>query len=58
MSRSTPANGFTFAERYDALRATKLAQTREKQQVVGSMDHDDWGMILPPENERMLVDAI
>ncbi|MFO7696637.1 MAG: pyruvate formate lyase family protein, partial [Anaerolineae bacterium] len=26
--------------------------------VVGSMDHDDWGMILPPEEERLLVDAI
>ena len=22
------------------------------------MDHDDWGMILPPEEERVLVDAI
>ena len=47
-----------YRERYDALRATKVAQTQEKQGVVGSMDHDDWGMILPPEDQRELVDAI
>lgn len=58
MTDPTKTSGFTYSERYEALRATKLAQTREKQQVVGSMDHDDWGMILPPEEERVLVEAI
>lgn len=47
-----------YNERYDALRAVKLAQTLEKQRVVGSMDHDDWGMILPPEDSREIVQAI
>ncbi len=46
----------TYEERYDALRATKLAQTIEKQRVVGAMDHDDWGMILPPAERRAIVD--
>ena len=48
----------TYEERYDALRETKLAQTLEKQRVVGSMDHDDWGMILPPEDRREIVETI
>ena len=48
----------TYIERYDALRATKLAQTIAKQRLVGSMDHDDWGMILPPEDRRELVQTI
>jgi pyruvate-formate lyase len=48
----------TYKDRYDVLRATKLAQTLEKQRVVGSMDHDDWGMILPPEDQREIVQAI
>jgi formate C-acetyltransferase len=56
MPSPTPALG--YRERYDALRAAKLAQTLEKQRVVGSMDHDDWGMILPPEERREIVQAI
>ena len=35
------------SDRLEALRATKLAQTAEKQALIGSMDHDDWGLILP-----------
>lgn len=45
----------TFAERIDLLREIKLQQTREKQQVVGSMDHDDWALILPPAEKRKIV---
>lgn len=45
----------TYQERIEALRATKLEQTREKQQVIGSMDHDDWGLILPPPDKREIV---
>ncbi|MBC7234374.1 MAG: formate acetyltransferase [Chloroflexi bacterium] len=58
MSEQIAVKEYTYAERYDALRATKLAQTLEKQRVVGSMDHDDWGMILPPEDRRELVETI
>ena len=39
----------SFTQRLDALRAAKLAQTQEKQQLIGSMDHDDWALVLPPE---------
>jgi formate C-acetyltransferase len=42
----------------DALRATKLAQTREKQQVVGSMDRDDHALILPSPDRRKIVQTI
>ncbi|MFH1084557.1 MAG: pyruvate formate lyase family protein [Chloroflexota bacterium] len=49
---------YTYAERYESLHDTKLAQTIEKQQVVGSMDHDDWGQILPPPDRREIVQAI
>ncbi len=45
----------TFQQRIDLLRATKLEQTREKQRVVGSMDTDDHGLILPPPDRREIV---
>ncbi|NPV78833.1 MAG: formate acetyltransferase [Firmicutes bacterium] len=48
----------TYQERIEALRATKLEQTREKQQVIGSMDHDDWGLILPPPDKREIVQTV
>ena len=48
----------TYQERLEALRQTKLAQTQEKQQVIGAMDHDDWAMILPPPEYRKIVQAI
>lgn len=48
----------TFQDRLDALRRTKLAQTQEKQQIIGAMDHDDWAMILPPPELREVVQAI
>lgn len=47
-----------YRDRIDRLRATKLAQTREKQQVVGAMNHDDWGLILPPPDQREIVQTI
>ena len=49
---------FTYHDRLDALRATKLAQTREKQQLIGSMDHDDWALVLPPPDRREVVQTI
>lgn len=50
--------GWTYAERIDALRAAKLQQTLEKQRVVGAMDHDDHALILPPPDQRKLVQAM
>jgi len=48
----------TVSSRLDALRAAKLEQTREKQHVIGAMDHDDHALILPPPDRRRLVQAI
>ena len=39
----------TYRHRIDMLRATKVAQTRAKIAANGSMDHDDHGIILPPD---------
>lgn len=49
---------FTYQQRLDALRATKMEQTREKQAVLGAMNHDDWAVVLPPPELREIVDAI
>jgi formate C-acetyltransferase len=48
----------TYQQRLDTLRATKLMQTREKQQVNGAMDNDDHGIILPPPDRRKVVHTI
>ncbi len=48
----------TYQERLDLLREKKLAQTEEKRQVIGAMDHDDWALILPPPDLRKTVQAI
>ncbi len=50
--------GFTCRERLAALRATKQAQTREKWQLIGSMDHDDWALVLPPPDRREVIQTI
>jgi pyruvate-formate lyase len=58
MTVSAEVREFTFQERMDALRATKLAETREKQRVVGAMDRDDHALILPPPDRRKIVETI
>ncbi|MGE5222162.1 MAG: pyruvate formate lyase family protein, partial [Omnitrophica WOR_2 bacterium] len=45
----------TYQQRLDALRAAKMQQTREKQEIIGSMDHDDHALILPPPERRKIV---
>jgi formate C-acetyltransferase len=45
----------TYTDRLEALRAEKLCQTQEKQELIGSMDHDDWALILPPPEYREIV---
>lgn len=45
----------SYAQRIERLRETKMAQTREKQRVVGAMNHDDWALILPPPELREIV---
>jgi len=48
----------TYQQRIDALRARKMEQTQEKWVVIGSMDHDDWALVLPPEEYREVVQTI
>lgn len=48
----------SFGQRIDALRSTKLQQTKEKQEVIGAMDYDDWALVLPPPARRKLVQVV
>jgi hypothetical protein len=48
----------TYGQRLEAIRAAKLEQTREKQEVIGAMDYDDWALVLPPEESREMVETI
>jgi len=49
-------NKLTYQQRLDALRETKERQTQEKWKVIGSMDFDDHGRILPPPELREIVE--
>jgi pyruvate-formate lyase len=44
-----------YAARIDGLRRTKMAQTAEKQRIIGAMDYDDWALVLPPPELRKVV---
>jgi formate C-acetyltransferase len=46
---------YTYPSRLEALRTEKLRQTREKIELTGWKDHDDHGIVLPPENRRKIV---
>ncbi len=58
MDWSPVRNALSYAQRLDALRAAKLTATREKQALIGAMDHDDHALILPPPNRRKIVKTI
>ena len=55
MALSLDVTELTYQQRIDALRDEKLRCTREKQTLLGDMDFDDWGQILPPEDQRDYV---
>lgn len=55
ITRNSPATVQSYQQRIDRLRQIKLAQTREKQQVMGAMDYDDHALILPPPERREVV---
>ena len=46
---------FTYTDRIEALRAAKLAHTRQKIEITGYKDHDDHALILPPPDRREIV---
>jgi len=48
----------TYKQRLDALRETKMKHTREKQEILGFMDFDDHGRILPPPKTREISEAL
>ena len=52
------ANEMTYQQRLDSLHATKLKQTREKQEMKGAMDRDDQGLVLLPREAGEVVEAI
>jgi len=45
----------TYQQRLDALHEKKLKVTKEKQEIIGAMNYDDWGILLPPEEVREVV---
>ena len=54
----TATQQWTYEQRIEALRQTKLRNTREKQQVLGAMDRDDQGQVLPPPELRQIVETM
>ena len=46
------STGLTYRQRLDLLREKKLEQTREKIELYGYMDEDDYGTVPPPEDFR------
>ena len=49
---------YTYQQRIDALRSTKLKHTQEKWEALGSIDMDDHAIILPPPESRRYVQVM
>ncbi len=58
MMEITAVKHYTYQERIEALRATKMKHTQEKWEVIGSMDFDDHAIMLPPPESRKIVQVI
>ncbi len=54
----TTLKEYTYLERIEKLRATKMRHTEEKWQQLGSIDMDDHAIILPPPESRKLVNVV
>ena len=52
----TIVTSMTYQQRMDLLRAAKAQQTQDKQQVLGAMDYDDQGQVLPPAHMTEIVE--
>jgi formate C-acetyltransferase len=52
---TTERKMLSYRDRLEALRATKLAQTREKIELTGYKDQDDLALILPPADLREII---
>jgi formate C-acetyltransferase len=55
MIKTIKKNTYSYQDRIEALRATKLAQTREKIELTGYKDQDDVALILPPLDRREII---
>lgn len=55
MGNTAVRDSLGFEERIGHLHRTRLAQTAEKQQVIGAMDYDDWALVLPPPDLRRIT---
>jgi formate C-acetyltransferase len=58
MDTVSKTSHFTYQHRINMLRESKQRYTQEKQRVIGAMDYDDWGMILPAPDERVIVEVM
>jgi formate C-acetyltransferase len=47
----------TYQQRLEMLRTTKMEQTRQKQALLGAMDYDDQGQVLPPADLAEIVEV-
>jgi hypothetical protein len=47
----------TYAQRLEMLRHAKMEQTRRKQEMLGAMDYDDQGQVLPPGDMARLIEV-
>ena len=48
----------SYQDRIERLRLRKMEQTQEKWDLIGSMDYDDWALVLPPPEKRKVVKTI
>lgn len=58
MGISITEDVLTYQQRVDGLRATKQRHTKEKQQIIGAMDYDDWGIIPPPPEKQEVANLV
>ena len=58
MTVQEAVRALSYQERIAILHDKKLSDTKEKQDLIGAMDHDDWAQILPPPAKRLVTEAI
>ena len=49
---------YSYVSRLQMLQAEKLKEAEETRQLFGAMDHDEWGIVLPPESSREVVETV
>lgn len=49
---------YSYVSRLQMLQAEKLKEAEETRQLFGAMDHDEWGIVLPPASSREVVETV